>query len=307
MTRTPEIWPPLVTPFDARGQVDHDALADLVAFNIRAGVTGLLVTGLSAEPFVLSEAERLAILRTCVTAAAGQIRLAAAVYPEGPDDWARVIDIAHGAGADTAVLLTAHLAPQDADDAAVCAALDRIVVDTTGDLGLYEAPRPFKRLLSDDVFAHAAQSGRFVFHKDTCLDLDRIGRRVALAAGTPLTLLNAEMASFRASFALGAGGFCGLMANIHPRALPLAATEADDTLSLLLAATDAALEKNYPASAKLLLAEREGLGLNSHARTLERGTTSGDCTSLFAADTLIRRHLAAIEAGTTRSTGQLVG
>ena len=75
----------------------------------------------------------------------------------------------------------------------------------------------------------------------------------------------------------------------------------------LLRKTDAALEKNYPASAKLLLAKREGLGLNSHARKLERGTTPGDCTSLFAADTLIRRHLAAIEAGTTRSTGQLVG
>ncbi|UJQ93383.1 dihydrodipicolinate synthase family protein [Mariluticola halotolerans] len=292
MTRAPEIWPPLLTPFDPDGQIDFAALARLVEFNIDKGVTGLLVTGLSAEPFKMSEAERLSIVRACVETANGRIPIAAAVYPEAVTDFSRVIGGAHDAGANIAVLLTAYLAAKDAPETEVLQALEQIIAGTKGDLGLYEAPRPFKRLLSDDAVALAAQSGRFTFYKDTCLDLARMTRRAGLTAGTRLQLLNAEMASFRASFAAGADGFCGLMANIYPGVLGRAATDPEDTLSLLMTAADAALEKNYPASAKFLLSQREeGLCMHSYARTLDAGTTEGACTSLFAIDTLIRRHL----------------
>jgi len=52
--------PPLVTPFHD-GEVDYDAYAKLVAFQIKNGSHGILVNGTTAEPSTLSVAIRPAI------------------------------------------------------------------------------------------------------------------------------------------------------------------------------------------------------------------------------------------------------
>ncbi len=61
-------------------------------------------------------------------------------------------------------------------------------------LGLYECPAPYRRLLSDDEFARCANSGRFVVLKDVSCDLPTVERRVRLAQGTPLKVINANAA-----------------------------------------------------------------------------------------------------------------
>lgn len=285
---TPEIWPPLLTPFTDRGALDLDGLNHVVEHFITQDVDGFLVNGLSAEPFKLTEEERHIVLDTVIRVADGKIGIAAAVFPDHDDDWQRVIAEAHEAGADCAVLLAPLLVPEDADDTAVCDKLQAILRDTSGNLGLYEAPRPYKRRLGPAALQLAAESGRFTFLKDTCEDLDLIARRLSIVAGSPLKLLNAQAASFRDSVGLGAAGFCGLMANVFPREMRQAALADAAFLSDIAAVADCSLEKDYPSSAKLLLREVHGLPISSYSRTLGRGTERARCAGLFAADRLMR-------------------
>ena len=67
-------------------------------------------------------------------------------------------------------------------------------MDLTGDLplGLYETPIPKTRNLTPEMLKWVAQSGRFTFHKDTCLQLDRMIEKieaVKAVPGTPLKLV----------------------------------------------------------------------------------------------------------------------
>ncbi|RYY13906.1 MAG: dihydrodipicolinate synthase family protein, partial [Alphaproteobacteria bacterium] len=64
------VVPILITPFDSEGRIDEESLANLVEFNIRAGVHGLGVA-LGSEVFKFNEAER-AQVTACVIKAANR-------------------------------------------------------------------------------------------------------------------------------------------------------------------------------------------------------------------------------------------
>ena len=63
----------LVTPFDAMGAVDHEALARLVDYQVANGTDFLCVLGTTAETPTLSEEEQLAVRRTVVERNAGRL------------------------------------------------------------------------------------------------------------------------------------------------------------------------------------------------------------------------------------------
>ena len=83
-------------------------------------------------------------------------------------------------------------------------------------LGLYECPAPFRRLLSDDELTYCIDTGRFVLLKDVSCDLATVQRRVALAAGSPLAIINANAAIARDAMRAGSRGFTGVFTNFHP-------------------------------------------------------------------------------------------
>ncbi|MFM0324603.1 dihydrodipicolinate synthase family protein [Caballeronia glebae] len=58
------ILPALVTPFGASGAVDHDTLANILEFQLKAGVTGFVPLGSTGEYYALTHDERRAILKT---------------------------------------------------------------------------------------------------------------------------------------------------------------------------------------------------------------------------------------------------
>lgn len=63
----------IVTPFTHAGDVDHEALAQLVEWQIAEGVDFLVACGSTGEAATLALDERLAVTSTVVTAAAGRI------------------------------------------------------------------------------------------------------------------------------------------------------------------------------------------------------------------------------------------
>ena len=60
------IYAPVITPFHADGQVDFDALAELVDRLVGAGVHGLISGGSTGENYAETVEERLTISRFIV-------------------------------------------------------------------------------------------------------------------------------------------------------------------------------------------------------------------------------------------------
>ena len=58
----------LITPFQSDGSIDHEALTNIVNFNIDNGIDYLVVLGTTAESATLSSSEKKAVIDTILEA-----------------------------------------------------------------------------------------------------------------------------------------------------------------------------------------------------------------------------------------------
>ncbi len=98
-------YPPLVTPF-VDGRVDLTTYEHLVDRQVVSGSQGVLVTGTSGEPSVLSIGERLELVRAAVMSAAGRIPVVAATGTDSYDETLELSCRAVDAGADAVLVVT---------------------------------------------------------------------------------------------------------------------------------------------------------------------------------------------------------
>jgi 4-hydroxy-tetrahydrodipicolinate synthase len=61
-----EVWPVMLTPFQANNEIDYDGLKQLTEFYIATGSTGLFANCLSSEMFQLTDVERIKITKEVV-------------------------------------------------------------------------------------------------------------------------------------------------------------------------------------------------------------------------------------------------
>jgi 4-hydroxy-tetrahydrodipicolinate synthase len=64
------VWVPLITPFDASGAVDLDAIEHLCGEYLAAGATGIVTLGTTGESSALDEVEKRAVIDACARACA---------------------------------------------------------------------------------------------------------------------------------------------------------------------------------------------------------------------------------------------
>lgn len=296
MTKTPGAWPVVLTPFTENDEVDYAALAGYVDWLIDNGADGLFAVALSGEMYELDPAERVEVARCVAQRAAGRVPVAASVVGgQHPGEIvAEATDLA-GAGVDIVVLIaSAVLAPEDDEERIV--SLARALAADLPDiaLGIYECPIPYHRVLSEEVVAALARTGRFVFFKETSHDVSRMATRVADAAGTPLRVFNAGIENYAESLQVGVAGLSGWVVNVAPdlvtRLGDLAAAEGVTPrvqgLQQLLVDIEERMGPTYPGSAKALVACRTGLGWSSRSRW--RAAQVDDALVRELADTIAR-------------------
>lgn len=99
--------PPLVTPL-RDGEVDYDAYAHLVEFQIRNGSHGVLVNGTSAEPSTLSIEERNRLVEVAVQVTGGRIPVVAATGSQSLRETRELTEYAARVGADALLIVTPY-------------------------------------------------------------------------------------------------------------------------------------------------------------------------------------------------------
>lgn len=100
-------YTPVVTPFQD-GRVDHDTYASLVDRQATQGSQGVVVTGTSGEPSLLTVAERLELVRTAVQASDGRLPVVAATGTESLSATLELSRAAAQAGADALLVVTPY-------------------------------------------------------------------------------------------------------------------------------------------------------------------------------------------------------
>jgi 4-hydroxy-tetrahydrodipicolinate synthase len=99
--------PPLVTPFQD-GEVDYDAYAGLVAFQIKNGSHGIVVNGTTAEPSTLTVEERNRLVDVAIQVTAKKVPVVAATGSQSLRETRELTEHAARAGADALLIVTPY-------------------------------------------------------------------------------------------------------------------------------------------------------------------------------------------------------
>lgn len=255
----------MLTPFEADLSIDLVAVRAYATWLIEQGSAGLFPVALSGEMFDLDEAERLAIVRCVVEAAAGRVPVIAAIA-ETTDPSASVARMA-ATGVDAVVLIASVVVGEHEDEGVMIDEVERILAENPGiDLGIYECPLPTHRLLSTETIVHLARTGRFVFFKETSHDVDRMAERVAAVRGTRLKIFAAGIETLSESIAVGVSGLSGWVVTAFPDAVARLCVSGDAAEQERLTAIEQAIGPTYPSSAKYLVARRSGIEMHPISR-----------------------------------------
>ncbi|NUQ18874.1 MAG: 4-hydroxy-tetrahydrodipicolinate synthase, partial [Sphingomonas sp.] len=99
--------PPLITPF-RNGEVNYEAYAAMVDFQVREGSHGILVNGTTSEPASLTIDERNRLVDVAIEAAAGRVPVVAATGSQSLAETEFLTDHAVCSGADALLIVTPY-------------------------------------------------------------------------------------------------------------------------------------------------------------------------------------------------------
>jgi 4-hydroxy-tetrahydrodipicolinate synthase len=210
--------PVMLTPFTDSGAIDFDTLTRLTEFYLEAGAAGLFANCLSSEMFELTEAERLAIIDHVIKTTNGAVPVVATGTFGGPiQQQADFVKRVNDTGTDAVILITGLLADETDSDDVFNERVFQLLDQTDAiPVGFYECPVPYKRLLSPRQLQQFVATGRVIYHKDTCLDLQQIREKLRLASGPGFGLYDAYMAHAVESLKAGSAGLSCIQGNYFP-------------------------------------------------------------------------------------------
>ncbi len=208
----------MLTPFKDNGSIDFDALTSLTEFYLQAGAAGLFANCLSSEMFELTEAERIQIIKHVVKVTNGSVPVVATGTFGGEiANQAQFVKQVYDCGVQAVIAITGLLADSSESDAVFNDRVFDLINQTEQiPLGFYECPVPYKRVLTAKQLHQFVATGRVIYHKDTCLDLNQIKAKLKATEGHTFGLYDAYMVHAVESLKAGSAGLSCIQGNYFP-------------------------------------------------------------------------------------------
>jgi 4-hydroxy-tetrahydrodipicolinate synthase len=271
----------MLTSFNDDKSIDLNGLRSLIDFYTDNGCNGLFAACSSSEVLHLTQAEIVTLCRETVDYTAGRAAVfGGAICQSSLDEQARLIRMITDAGIKVPVITTNQLCKKDDPSDLWKDNLLRLLDMTDGPLGMYESPFPFVRLLSTDEMRLVVDSGRFVFFKDTCCNIDGLRKKIQIKDGSSMAFYNANVDTLVDSLNLGADGYCGTAANFYPEVIRfICDNHADHDLIKpafdFIRRGEKAFRNTYPLAAKYFLRQR-GVDMQLNCRVDVKALSSRD-------------------------------
>jgi 4-hydroxy-tetrahydrodipicolinate synthase len=265
----------MITPYNLKAKVDLDVVSTLIDFYLAAGVKGFFANCLSSEMYSITEDERLELTEHIVRYVNGRVPVVATgSFGLTIADKAEFTKKIYATGIEAVIMITGHFANVDDKNDVLLQNFETIFRLTQNiPLGLYECPAPYKRILSPSVFATLLESNRFVYHKDTSIELEQVRAKLELVKNSKLEFYDAHTPNAMYSLQMGAKGMSSISGNFYPEVLVWMCNNANDSgmrqkvqwLQSELTRVDPLIHQAYPMSAKYFLRKR-GLPVRTISR-----------------------------------------
>ncbi len=208
--------PPLVTPF-RNGEVDYDAYAQLVAFQIKSGTHGILVNGTTAEPSTLSVEERNRLVDVAVQVTAKRVPVVAATGSQSLRETKQLTEHAAKAGADSLLIVTPYYI-RPPQRGLVAYYLELASISNLPWMVYHIPGRTAVSVTIDTLKELKAKSPTFVGMKHAVNDLGFVSECVSVFGKDFKIFVGLEELSYP-MMAVGACGLMNAVGNLQPRIL----------------------------------------------------------------------------------------
>lgn len=272
-----EFIPVMLTPFKENGEIDLNGLTQLTQLYLQAGAKGLFANCQSSEMFQLSSEERLLIVKHILKVADGKVPVVAVGnFGKTIADQADFIHKIYDTGVKAVIVVTSVVADEDESNEIFDERIFELF-SLTGKipLGFYECPEPYKRVLTAEQLKKFVATGRIIYHKDTCLDIEMIKEKLKVTKDfDSFGLYDAYAVNAVASLEAGAAGLSCIQGNFFPELIvwlcnhfnDASAVEQVNKVQQFLVDHMDVIHHAYPIVAKYYLQKR-GLPIYTFTRT----------------------------------------
>ena len=161
----------LVTPFNASGAVDYDALKRLVEFHVSAGTHGIVAVGTTGESATLTHTEDHEVIRATVDYSAGRIPVIAGAGSNSTAEACQLTEAATQAGADAILSVAPYY--NKPPQTGLLAHFRAVAESTDLPVILYNVPGRTVTDIADDTTLELAEVSNIVGIKDATGNLQR--------------------------------------------------------------------------------------------------------------------------------------
>ena len=272
----------MLTPFKTNGAIDYQALKELVEFYLEHGATELFANCLSSEMYQLTKEERIELTKEVVRQVNGRVPvISTGTFGGQLAIQAEFIRRLFSTGVEAVIAITSQLIEPEDDDEKLLVQL-MLLTELTDPvpLGIYECPVPFKRLLIPQIVHWLADTGRYIFHKDTSCQMDDIYAKLEKSQGICFGFFNSNTRTALASLIAVVDGICPISGNFYPELYAYLCNHYTDyklsnlinELQRYLSLFDAVTRIKYPLYAKIFLQKRD-LIINDFCRISQEPLT----------------------------------
>lgn len=204
----------IITPFDDKGGIDHEAFERLVAFQLDGGIDALVVAGTTGEASAMTEQEQTDLIRRAVALCRGRVPVIAGTGSNQTTHAIALSRQAEQAGADALLLVTPYYNKTTqqglvAHYAAIAGAVSLPIL-------LYNVPGRTGMTIQPETMARLCQVPNIVGLKDATGDLGYTVRVRALC-GDRMALYSGNDDVAVPLLSVGGVGLISVLSNILPR------------------------------------------------------------------------------------------
>lgn len=203
----------LATPMFDDGQVDFDALSNLIEMHVDAGTNGIVAVGTTGESATLDHAEHIKVVRFVVEQVAGRLAVIGGTGANSTREALALTKAAKDAGVDACLLVTPYYNKPTQEGLFLHHKL--IAESVAIPQMLYNVPGRTAVDMAEDTVDRLANISNIVAIKDATGDIPR-GRSLIARVGERIDVFSGDDATFVDLMLAGAKGNISVTANVAP-------------------------------------------------------------------------------------------
>jgi len=206
----------IVTPFDANGNVNSEALGKLIEFQIENGVDAIVACGTTGEASTLNDGEHIGVIRSVVKFVNKRVPVIAGVGSNDTVHGAKLTRLAEEAGADALLSVTPYY--NKTTQKGLLAHYEEIAKATSLPIILYNIESRTGLNILPETMRELSKIDNVVGVKEASGDIAQVAR-IAAMCGEDFAIYSGNDDYFLPIMALGGKGVISTMGNIAPAQL----------------------------------------------------------------------------------------